>query len=87
MIPTGQSCFVATACYGEQCAEEVVVLRGWRDRVLVKTFAGRCAVRLYYHVVGPPCAAILRIFPALKPHARIILDRIVKKVKAYDRAK
>ena len=41
-------CFIATACYGDYNAEEVVVLRNYRETVLLKTVAGRLFVKLYY---------------------------------------
>ncbi|HEX2629785.1 MAG TPA: CFI-box-CTERM domain-containing protein, partial [Chitinophagaceae bacterium] len=45
-----EGCFVATACYGDYDAPEVVVLRKYRDDVLGKTFLGRMFIRIYYKV-------------------------------------
>lgn len=53
---TGQgTCFVATAAYGDRLHPEVVWLRAWRDRVLVRTAAGRAFIRFYW-MVGPRMA-------------------------------
>ena len=59
-------CFIATAVYGPD-APETDFLRGWRDRVLVPTLAGRFVVRTYYalspllvsHVMHRPWAAAM----------------------------
>ncbi len=41
-------CFVATACYGDYNAPEVMVLRQFRDEKLLKTFLGKLFVEFYY---------------------------------------
>ena len=51
-------CFVATAIFGEN-AEEVAILREWRDDALSRSVTGRAFVRAYYQV-GPSCAAIVQ---------------------------
>lgn len=55
IVPPGtykktEGCFVATACYGDYDAREVLVLRRYRDNVLQQTKTGRLLVRLYYYV-------------------------------------
>jgi hypothetical protein len=46
----GSSCFIATACYGNHDAPEVLILREFRDDVLKKTYFGKLFVSLYYTV-------------------------------------
>jgi len=41
-------CFVATVCYGGPMADEVVLLRRFRDDVLLRKPAGRMLARFYY---------------------------------------
>jgi tetratricopeptide (TPR) repeat protein len=41
-------CFVATACYGSDSDESVIVLREFRDKVLRKNLMGKAFIRLYY---------------------------------------
>ncbi len=41
-------CFIATATYGSQSAEEVLTLRQFRDRYLSTTEVGRWITHLYY---------------------------------------
>lgn len=45
-------CFIATACYGDYSAPEVLVLRTFRDQKLMTSVLGRAFVRFYY-VVSP----------------------------------
>ncbi|MCC6809590.1 MAG: fibronectin type III domain-containing protein [Deltaproteobacteria bacterium] len=52
---TGGFCFVSTAAYGSYDAPFVQVFRDFRDRVMMKTAAGRALV-LYYYRHGLPMA-------------------------------
>lgn len=52
-------CFIATACYGDYEASEVLVLRGYRDNVLLKSNIGKIAVNIYYFI-SPSLAQIIR---------------------------
>lgn len=45
-----EGCFIATACYGNYNAPEVVVLRKYRDQVLHQTNTGRIVINFYYAV-------------------------------------
>lgn len=74
-------CFVATACYGDYDAAEVLVLRNYRDNVLLKTNLGRIAVDIYYFI-SPPIARLLDKSESLKAFIRKnILAPIVSKIK------
>ena len=70
--PSGGSCFVATACFGDPDHPTVVTLRGFRDAVLTRFAPGRRFIAWYYSH-GPGLARLLDRFPALKRPARLML--------------
>ena len=73
-------CFIATACYGSYAAPEVLVLRQFRDEVLLDSKAGRAFVQLYY-TVSPPIARFILKREKLKECVRFfIVSRIVKMI-------
>jgi len=75
------SCFIATACYGDYNATEVLELRYYRDSVLLKTNLGRILVDIYYFI-SPPIAKFLEKSESLKAFVRKnILAPIIKKIK------
>ena len=51
-------CFIATACYGDYDSPEVLVLRHYRDNVLLNSVFGQMAVKLYYFI-SPPLAKLI----------------------------
>lgn len=48
ITPKKEGCFIATACYNSYDAEEVLILRNFRDRYLNNTILGRLFVKCYY---------------------------------------
>lgn len=76
-MPTGNTrCFIATAIYGPD-AWQTWALRGWRDRRLLPSPAGRILVRLYY-AVSPWIARQALRRNAVHQGLRFLLDRIVR---------
>ncbi len=70
------SCFIATAAWGSPDAEEVQVLRKFRDRYLLTTGRGRDLVALYYRL-SPPLAKRIAGDERLKLAVRIVLKPLV----------
>jgi hypothetical protein len=66
---SGGGCFIATAAYGTPMAEEIQVLRDFRDEYLLTNPAGQALVGLYYRV-SPPMAEFITEHPSLKPIVR-----------------
>lgn len=72
-------CYIATAVYGSYEAPEVIVLRKFRDEVLLKSIIGRIFVVTYY-AVSPPIANWLRNAKKANTIVRKILNRFVNKL-------
>lgn len=73
-------CFIATAAFGSYLDPQVVVLRRFRDQVLMRSAAGRAFVAWYYRV-SPPLAGYIRDRAALRALARTALTPVVYAVK------
>jgi hypothetical protein len=65
----GGWCFIATAAYGTPMAEEIQILRQFRDEYLLTNAVGRALVGVYYRV-SPPIAEFITEHPSLKPIVR-----------------
>ena len=79
-------CFIATAAYGTPFAEEIDVLRNWRDEVLEASYPGRLFIRAYYSL-SPPVADNISESDGKRKIVRIALGPIVKVLKgrhSYD---
>jgi len=63
-------CFIATAAYDTPLAEEIEVLRQFRDEYLLTNPVGQALVELYYEI-SPPVAEFIDEHPALKPIVRV----------------
>jgi hypothetical protein len=70
-------CFIATAAYGTPFAEEINVLRFWRDEHLSTNLFGRTFVDFYYHV-SPPIANFIADKPNIRKLVRLCLSPYIK---------
>jgi hypothetical protein len=76
----GGNCFIATAAYGTPMAEEVIILKRFRDEYLAKTPTGKDFIENYYRI-SPPVADFIENKPALKSITRFIINPIVRLLK------
>jgi len=77
-------CFIATAAYGTPAAEQIDVLREFRDVVLLESAAGSQFVALYYRF-SPPVADFIAGNSFFRTLVReLLVDPIVWMVEATD---
>ena len=77
-IPGGGFCFIATSAYGTDTAEQLDILREFRDKVLLPNRLGAEFVAFYYRT-SPPIANFISQHEALRAVVReCFADPIVK---------
>lgn len=82
LVPTGSACFIATAAYGTPGAEQIDVLREFRDVVLLQSTSGSQFVALYYRL-SPPLAEVISGNSFLRTMVReLLVDPVVWLVEA-----
>jgi hypothetical protein len=72
----GGGCSIATAAYGSSMARDVLLLKDFRNNILLKNPVGRSFVRFYYEV-SPPFADYIEGNESLKTAIRIGLMPLV----------
>jgi len=75
-------CFIATAAYGTPTAEQIDVLREFRDVVLLKSTVGSQFVTFYYRLSPPIADFIARSDLLRTPVRELLIDPIVWIVEA-----
>ena len=79
-INRNKGCFIATAIYGSHFAPEVIILRYYRDHVMMKNIFGRLCVIIYYFV-SPTIARFIRQNGSIKYIIRrLILDPLLCRI-------
>jgi|ETNmetMinimDraft_11_1059920.scaffolds.fasta_scaffold93608_2 hypothetical protein len=73
-------CFIATAAYGTRFAEEINILRDFRDKKLRNSFIGNVFINFYYKT-SPPIANIISKNEFLKKVVRTVLKPIIRIIK------
>lgn len=75
---SNKGCYIATACYGDFNAPQVVAFKQYRDNFLLKSKFGKTIIKIYYKV-SPYLAIKLKKYIILNQMVRkIILDPIYK---------
>lgn len=76
-LNNSQGCFIATAAYGTPFAEDIDVLRMWRDFTLKQSISGRIFIKTYY-TFSPPVAWIISKSKFLRTLTRSLLKPLIK---------
>lgn len=80
-LKNSEGCFIATACYGDYDAPEVIILRRYRDEYLLTNWLGNLFVRFYY-AVSPSIARCLEKSDMVKSFIRnYFLRPIVRRIQ------
>jgi hypothetical protein len=74
------ACFVATAAYGSMMANDVELLRSFRDTALESTALGELGVETYY-TFGPALAGVIGQSDLLRTSARDALRPLVESIR------
>ncbi|HLL22599.1 MAG TPA: fibronectin type III domain-containing protein [Kofleriaceae bacterium] len=75
-------CFVATAAYGSTMANDVDMLRHFRDAMLTRTVLGELAVEAYY-TFSPAVSGVVSESEVMRATARAVLDPLVRWVRGF----
>lgn len=75
-----EGCYIATMVYGDYNHPQVMVLRRYRDEYLLKSFCGRCFVKIYYYL-SPKVVRILHNKKRVNIFIRWWLDRHIRKLR------
>ena len=78
--PPQKKCIIATATYGSELAPEVQFLRGFRDNIVLSTFAGSCFMQVFnawYYSFSPQVAGVIAVNPTLRGFIRLLLYPLI----------
>jgi hypothetical protein len=81
---SGATCFVASVAYDDPNHPDVMLLRWYRDNVLVKSYLGTRFIALYWNI-GPKIAVLVEKSTTLKKLFRYIISKIVIIIEKTDR--
>lgn len=76
IFKTEDACFIATAAYGSMLERHVLILREFRDRVMMANSIGKRLVGMYYGV-SPGIAGFIAEYEVLRTVVRVILLPII----------
>lgn len=78
-----EGCYIATMAYGSYDHPQVMILRHYRDRILLKSMLGRISVRIYYWI-SPTIVKCLKNQNNINFIIRKSLNKIVTRISKID---
>lgn len=80
-VEKSRGCYVATLCYGNSECDEVLILKKYRDEVLVNTEFGRFLIKTYY-LFSPKIVSLLNNKQKINNLIKnIVLEPMVRRIK------
>jgi hypothetical protein len=76
-IIVNEGCFIATAAFGTPMAQEINILRRFRDTKMEPNMVGRNFIHIYYNV-SPPLARIIAQSKIMKAFVRLYLKPLIR---------
>jgi len=79
---SGSGCFIATAAYGTPLADQIGVLRNWRDSSLLTNVFGALFSDTYYRL-SPPVAVRVAESPVLAAWTRVMIAQTIALLNSW----
>jgi very-short-patch-repair endonuclease len=81
-----EGCFIATAAFGTPMAQEINVLRRFRDLKMKTNLIGRQLIHLYY-TLSPPLARVIARSKNMKTFVRLSLKPLIRSLTTFPHQK
>jgi predicted DNA-binding transcriptional regulator YafY len=81
-VKNSSGCYIATMAYGSYEHPQVLILRKFRDDVLLSSFIGKLFVKVYY-TISPKFVIVLKNQITINIIIRKILDKLIEKIIKY----
>ncbi len=76
---SSKGCYIATMAYGDFEHPQVIVLRRYRDDILLNSVIGRVLVKLYY-LISPKIVLVIKNHSTTNSFIRKTLDKLIKNI-------
>ncbi len=81
-VNNSSGCYIATMAYGSYEHPQVLILRKFRDDVLLSSFIGKLFVMVYYSI-SPKFVIVLKNQITINRILRKILDKLIENIIKY----
>lgn len=80
-VESSKKCIIVTVTYGSELSPEVQFLRGFRDRIVMKTFAGKSFMTIFnswYYLFSPKVASAIEVNGFLRGFMKTLLHPLIR---------